>query len=199
MTIASRARFVALNILAPLALSWVTIGSLQALFHGESRPARHREFGTYGPLTLRLRLPGTHAGIEEPVVTVGRAGNATFVYLRLLPGSRAKVGIEFWGLSAAESREFAVSSPDALITVQASFPALYPAAGSPGWGLVSGPEQRRLLSGYLVAVDGEVRLRGPVAYEEPPRSPVYVGRNPLGGSYVSDYFTGTVVEAWHDF
>ena len=37
------------------------------------------------------------------------------------------------------------------------------------------------------------RLKGAVAYEQPRRAPVYVGYNPIGGSFVSDKFTGVVL------
>jgi hypothetical protein len=198
LTFASRARFAAANILLPLGLSWVLISSLQAHFF-TGPPTWSRDFGSYGPMTLKLQLPGTHAGIEEPVLTVGRPGQATFVYIRLLSSARARVGIEFWGLTAYESPPFRIPSQDAQITVEASFPALFPKMGSADWGSVSNFEQKHILSEFIVSVDGVVRVRGPVNYDEPPRLPVYLGRNPLGGSLVSDFFTGKVLEAWHEY
>lgn len=199
MKLTSQARFVAVNVLAPLTLSWVLISSLEAHFRGGPPPVWSRDFSSYGPMKLRLQLPGTHAGIEEPILTVGSPGKATFVYIRLLNDSHAKVGIEFWGLSATESPAFKLPSQDATITVEVSFPALFPVKGSEDWRAVSEAEQQRLLSLYVVAVDGAVRLKGPVSYDEPARANIYLGQNPLGGSLVSDYFTGKVLAAWHDY
>jgi hypothetical protein len=199
MKFASRARFALINFLAPLALSWLLISSLQARFFSGPRPIWSRDFGSYGPLTLKLQLPGTNAGIEEPLLTVGHPGKATFVYLRILSGARARIGIEFWGYGAIESPPFDIPAQDAQITVEASFPALFPGKGSADWGAVSEAEQRHLLSQFIVAVNGVARVRGPITYDEPPRDPIYLGRNPLGGSAVSDYFTGKVVAAWHEY
>lgn len=199
MKLASRVRFALVNFLAPLALSWLLVSSLEARFFSGPPPVWSRAFGSYGPLTLRLQLPGTSAGIEEPVLTVGHPGKATFVYLRLMSGARARVGIEFWGFGAMESAPFELPSQDAQITLEVSFPALFPKLGSADWGAVSPMEQRHLLSEYVVAVNGAPRLRGPISYDEPSRDPIYLGRNPLGGSAVSDYFTGKVLAAWHEY
>lgn len=199
MKLASRVRFAVMNILIPLGLSWVLISSIEAHYFSGPPPIWSRDFGSYGPLTLRLQLPGTSAGIEEPILTVGRAGQATFVYIRLLSGARARVGIEFWGYGATESEPFKIPSQDAQITVVASFPALFPKTGSPDWGMRSEFEQQHLQSMYVIAVDGVVRVKGPVKYDEPSRSPIYLGRNPLGGSLVSDVFTGKILAAWHQY
>jgi hypothetical protein len=196
---ASRARFAALNILMPLGLSWILVSSIQAHFYGGPPQIWSRNSGTFGPVTLRLQLPGTAAGIEEPILTVGRVGQATFVYIRLLNEAHARVGMEFWGNGAVESPPFEIPSQDAQITIKTSFPALFPERGSRDWGAVSETEQQHLLSKYFVAVDGVVRIEGPIRYDEPPRSPVYLGQNPLGGSLVSNVFTGKVLAARYDY
>jgi hypothetical protein len=36
-------------------------------------------------------------------------------------------------------------------------------------------------------------LKGAVTYDQPRRAPIYVGYNPIGGSIVSDKFTGVVL------
>ena len=199
MKLASRARFAAVNILAPLALSWLLISTVQALFFDPTPRVWNRDVGSFGPLTLKLQLSGAAGGTAEPIVTMGRAGQATLVYIRMLGGHQAKVGIEFWGNSAAESPPFEVPPSGAQVTVEASFPALFPARGSRDWGAVSDAEQRHLLSQYVVAVDRVARVSGPVSYEQPPNSPIYLGKNPLGGSIVSGVYTGKVVAAWHEY
>ena len=45
----------------------------------------------------------------------------------------------------------------------------------------------------MIAVDGKIRLKGPVAYDQATHAPFYVGSNPIGGSLVSDRFTGSVI------
>jgi len=199
MKLASRARFAVINILAPLGLSWVLVSSVNAHFFDHTPPIWSRDVASYGPITLRLQLPGASGGTAEPILAVGRTGQATFVYIRRLSEGRAKVGIEFWGYGAMESPPFKVPSQDAQVTIEASFPALFPSSGSPDWGAVSDFEQRHLLSQYVVTVDGVARVSGPVRYDEPPHSPIYLGQNPLGGSVVSDVFTGKVLAAWHEY
>jgi hypothetical protein len=192
-------RYAALNVVLPLLLAWGLVRSLQTHYYPPDPGLFTREGGSFGPVTLVLQLPGTSAGIEEPLITVGRPGNATFVFIRLLPDARARVGIEFWGVNSLESATFKLTSQSAQINLTVSIPALFPKLGAPEWKSVSEPEQRRLLSEFIVAMDGVVQLKGPTSYNEPPDSPVYIGKNPIGGSFVSDRFSGTVLAHWREY
>jgi hypothetical protein len=199
MKVPSRARFVAINIVAPLALSWLLISRVQARYFDAAPRVWSRDVGSFGPLTLKLQLSGASGGTAEPILTMGRAGQATLVFIRMLSDRRAKVGIEFWGNGAVESPPFEIPPAGAQVTVEASFPALFPVRGSLDWGAVSDAEQRHLLSRYVVAVDHVARVSGPVNYEQPANSPIYLGANPLGGSIVCGIYSGKVLAAWHEY
>jgi hypothetical protein len=172
----------------PLALAWGLIVFLHANFVS---PRLIEEY--HGLVKLRLKLPGTAEGIEEPLLTVGKAGEATFVYIRILKHAQARVGIEFWGYTAMESDPFPLPAQDAEINLVTSFPALFRKIGDRGWSSVPEAEQRRLRSHYFVAVDGVLRLSGPIDHAQAPDAPIYLGENPIGGSFVSEVFTGRVI------
>jgi hypothetical protein len=178
----------------PFALSWVLI-----FFYYEryGRPDPRFEAVnsvSYGPIRLKLKLPGTEAGIPEPLVVCGRVGNASLIYIRLLKNARAKVGVEFWGLAAYESQEFVLPAADAQIDFNCAVPAFFPKEGDSAWQTTSAADQRLRSHRYTIEVDGIVRLEGVVDYDQPPGSPLYVGSNPLGGSLVSDLFTGKILK-----
>jgi hypothetical protein len=147
----------------------------------------------YGHVRLKVRLPGTLGGIPEPLLVCGSPGKAALIYIRRLEGARAKVGVEFWGLGAYEGEAFALPAPDAVIDVSCYLPAFFPKEGDPYWGDLSPGLQWLRRSDYIIAVDGVIRLKGPVSYEQPRRPPLYVGYNPIGGSFVSDKFSGVVL------
>jgi hypothetical protein len=148
---------------------------------------------SFGPVSLKLKLPGTAGRIPEPILVCGNPGRASLVYIRLLRNARAKVGVEFWGLGAYESDEFALPSASATIVLTCSLPALFPAKGSGWWKATPAAEQERLRHEYSLGVDGVVRLKGSVEYLQPDDSPIYFGVNPIGGSLVSERFTGSIL------
>ena len=192
-------RAATLNVLLPLALAAALTRALHVRLHaGDVREAVAAP-PSLGPVTLHLRLPGTHAGIPEPLVCCGQVGNAAMVFIRLLPHSQARVGVEFWGLELYQGEVFAVPAPDAVIDVTCAVPALFPPEGDAAWGEITTVAQRRRLSEYIIAVNGTTRLKGSVTYREPPGSPVYYGANPMGGSFVSSLFTGTILHVRRTF
>ena len=89
-------RGVALGVALPILLAWAITHALHrrpqavAVAAKEPPPA----LSGYGQLRLRLKLPGTNAGIAEPLISCGVAGDASLVFIKLLPKSRAKVGVE---------------------------------------------------------------------------------------------------------
>jgi len=180
---------VAIPILAAWLLTRVLHDRLQ--LHSEG-PA---EANSYGPVRLRLKLPGTAAGIPEPLVACGVTGNASVVYIRLLGKGHAKVGVDFWGQRADQSPEFPIPADDAVIDVVCYLPAFFPPEANSYWAAFSPEFRRNRRSEYYIEVDGVVRLKASVAYAQAEHSPIYYGENPLGGSLVSDRFTGTVLEA----
>jgi hypothetical protein len=181
------------NVVAPILLAWLVT---RGLFENVSRfdrqfAAYHRD--AFGPIRMRLKLPGTNAGIPEPLLTCGRAGDASIAYIRLLPHGLAKVGVDFWGLRSDESEEFRLPAPDAEIEVDLYFPWLFPNVGDSDWGSLGPGFQRVRHSEYVITVDRVARLRAPVTYDLPKHFSIEYGENPIGGSLVSDRFTGTVL------
>ncbi len=180
-----------LNVALPALLGWVLAVQLHSRLEPESNFAAPQR--GYGHVQMRLRLPGTAGGIPEPLVVCGVPGKATLVYIRLLSRARAKVGVEFWGIAAFESDVFALPAADAQIDVDCFIPALFPAEGSRRWGGVP-PEIQALRRGqYRIRVGGVTRLEGRLSYGQPDRPTFYLGRNPLGGSIVSDFLTAKIL------
>lgn len=189
-------RIALLGILLPLGASWASMYSLYGLYFPSIWSRKNAQFGA---LTMRLRLPGTAAGIEEPLIAVGRPGEATFAFIRLLPHGRAKVGVEFWGRASFEGPEFDLPAQDGEVTISVAVPTLYPLPDDEAWRDVSETEQKHLLSEFLISVDHMPRLIGPISYHQTIHEPVYVGYNPLGGSLVSDRLTATILADWRQF
>lgn len=193
-SIISRAfRAVAVNIIVPVLLAWFLTRALHKHLHPSDVRDSAASRNAYGQISLKLKLPGTHAGIPEPLISCGRIGNASLVFIRLLPNSRANVGIDFWGVELAQSPDFALPAMDAEIDVICALPAFFPAEGDVEWAGITGRAQQRRRSEYIIAVNGTTRLRGSIRYVEPPHSPIYFGVNPLGGSFVSSAFTGAIL------
>jgi hypothetical protein len=186
-------RDLALGVGAPILLAWVLAHALHRRLYPQNVRVSEVSNNTYGKVRLRLKLPGTSAGIPEPLISCGITGNASLVFIRLLPKNRAKVGVEFWGLELDQGEEFALPAADAEIDVACDLPALYPGEGETSWGSTP-PEVQKLRSHeYVIAVNGVARLRGSVTYTQAPHSPLYFGANPLGGSFVSNSFTGKIL------
>lgn len=181
------------DFILPLTFAWVAVILFHARFAPVDTTLLAPKGSAFGAITMRLKLPGTWAGIEEPILSCGTSGNATFVYIRIFYHSKAKVGIEFWGLGAYESPEFDLPAQDAEVDFASSFPALFPDFGSPEWQAMSPAQEQHLLHTYVITVNGIVRLRGSITYKQPQHSPVYLGRNTLGGSLVSSAFTGSIL------
>ena len=150
---------------------------------------------SYGTISVRFKLPGTSAGIPEPLLTVGKQGNASIVYIRLINRARAKVGVQFVGLQPIEGDVFNLPAMDAEIEVTFFLPALFAPMGDPAWGGMPPPLQEIRKKRFYILVDNVVRAKGPIDYVQPAHAPVYVGENPVGGSYVTDRFSGTVLAA----
>ena len=186
-------RSTVINIIVPVLLAWVCVSATRHFLVSDSSADLREKEPAYGPVRLRIKLPGTAGGIPEPLFVFGEPGKAALVYIRLLKHARAKVGVEFWGLGAYESETFDLPAADATIDVSCYLPVFFPEVGDSYWGSLSEPFQRLRRSTYLIAVNGVERLKGPVRYDQAAHAPFYIGSNPIGGSLVSDRFTGAVL------
>ena len=182
-----------LEILIPILAAWTIVSYIPKSYYPKNPDASRMRPGSYGPVKMRLRLPGTAAGIPEPVLSCGRAGKASLIYVRLLKNARAKVGIDFWGLTSVESKEFQLPASDAEIEFDCSIPAFHCWRDDPDWEDMTPARRERLRGEYVIAVNGAVQLKGTVNYPQEAHAQVFIGVNPLGGSLVSDIFTGSVV------
>jgi hypothetical protein len=113
----------------PILLAWLLANALQNRLHpSDDRHVTPNGDG-FGPISIKISLPGTIGGLPEPLLVCGRTGNAELVYIRILANSKARVGVEFWGLGANESDTFDLPSMDAVLHVKCYLPALFPKEG----------------------------------------------------------------------
>ena len=183
------------TLVLPVALAWGFVHFLHGRLHRGDIREVPAIAAAPGPITLRVKLPGHHAGIAEPIVVLGRSGQAVMVYLKLFPHNQVRIGIEFWGRRSDESALFSVPCAEAQLAITCFLPALFPPEGDPQWGGVPARLQTLRRTRYYLTVDRVVRLTAPVDYPMDPHPNLYLGLNPLGGSIVSDRFTGSILNA----
>lgn len=184
----------AANFGAPILLAWVLAGIFYHFVHGPKEHAQALQSTGYGPITLRILPPGPNSGVAEPLIACGVSGNATLVYLRIVDGGNAVVGVDFWGVGTFDGNAFPLPATGSPIEVTCFLPALYPNEGDRYWGSLSPDIQRQRRSEFLIKVDGIERLKGRIEYDQPPHPPVYVGENPVGSSEASEHFTGKILD-----
>jgi hypothetical protein len=186
-------RYLLLNIVLPAVLAVAGAQYLHRYVYRKDIRGTVAEHNSFGPVELQLTLPATHAGVAEPLIVCGNAGNASLMFIKLLADGRGRIGIEFWGRELTEGDEFDLPPPGSEVTLRCELPAFYPDVGSSKWRNIPSDQQQALKRHYRVAVDGIVRLTGVTDYAEPLHAPIYLGANPLGGSFVSDRFSGTIL------
>jgi hypothetical protein len=148
----------------------------------------------FGPVQIRLRLPGHAANRPEPLLVVGAPGEAVLGYVMMVEPGLARFGVEIWGLGAWEGEPVRLAL-DREHDVEFSFGSLYPSLGSPDWGGLSAGEQRRLKRNVEIKVNGRrafAREATTPEFSDPALS-LAVGRNPVGGSHVLEAFSGTIL------
>jgi hypothetical protein len=148
-----------------------------------------------GALQMTIRLPGTCAGIPEPLLTCGEPGKAVFVYIRIVGKTRVLIGVDIWGQPPVEGPEFSVPSSQAQLNVIYCLPVFFPDEKDFRWNTRDVQTRRQLLTSVIVKVDGVERISVGINYPMAAQPPIYIGANPIGGSVVSDFFTGTVVQS----
>jgi hypothetical protein len=146
-----------------------------------------------------IRLPGTCAGIPEPLLTCGEPEKAVFIYIRIVGKTRALIGMDIWGHPPAEGPEFSVPSPQSQLKVICFLPVFFPDEKDSRWGTRDVETRRQLRESVKVEIDGVERLSVPMNYPLAERPPIYIGANPIGGGLVSDFFTGTVAQSSQSF
>ena len=182
--------------LAPILLGYV----LTTVLHSRIYPALPAPVaavalsnGGPGAVHLRLKLAGTSPGIPEPIFTGGVSGHAMEFFIRVLPGDKATLGADLWGLSAIESKPFDLSDLDEEMDVVLSLPMLLPPDSDPIWAGLTERAHQFWKSHLIVQQNGKCVLFSDKKYPMPANSPIYYGLNPLGGSIVSDRYTGKIL------
>ncbi|HVT73220.1 MAG TPA: DUF2079 domain-containing protein [Lacunisphaera sp.] len=180
--------------------NFVRSGSAVARFSGELLEVRRGGYppmtaaGTrhFGAVRLEVELPAAGTGEAEPLVVVGVQGEATLGYVRLLPDGKIKVGADFWSIGAFESEPVEVDRTKP-VEITYSFPVFYPAPGDARWGGVAAGEQQRLRSRLQIRINGALAEDRAVAAPVPREPLLAIGRNPVGGSVVTERFSGRVL------
>jgi len=147
----------------------------------------------FGAVRMVVWLPAAAAGTPEPLLVVGVPNHAALGYVRVLPGGKVKLGAEFWGVGAYESEELAAPS-DMPTEIVLHLPALYPPVGDPRWGAVPRDVQVARRSRMALLLNGRVVLEREVRETPVPPAPVAFGKNPVGGSWVGEKFTGRLIQ-----
>jgi len=147
----------------------------------------------FGAARMVVWLPAAAAGVPEPLLVVGSAGQATLGYVRVLPGGQVRLGTEFWGVGVAESDAVA-APPEVATEIVFHFPALYPPVGDARWGAVPRAEQEARRARVTILLNGRVVLDQEAKATAAPSSPVVFGKNPVGGSWVGERFTGRLMQ-----
>ncbi len=151
----------------------------------------------YGMLELTLRLRTLHGNVAEPLVVLGEAGRAVFVFVRPVGLRQVRLGVEVWGVGAWETEPLPTQAPERDI-VTVSLPAFYPAAdNAAAWRGVPAERRDRALSHLVVQWNGQTVLVQGTALSTMDPNSLSVGENRIGGSVVSDRFTGEVESIRH--
>lgn len=156
-------------------------------------PTVSAESADRGAVRCLVQLPAHAGGVPEPLVTAGVTGRATLAFVRVLPDDKIKVGVEVWGVGAWESDVLAADSRHPVELVF-SCPSFLPPTGDPWWASLDDEARARIRGRIRVAVDGRVVLDVEANDVTPPGSALIYGRNPAGGSLVTDRFTGTFLQ-----
>jgi hypothetical protein len=178
----------------PILLAWLLANALHHHLHPSDAGPVAPNGDRFGPISIKIGLPGTIGALPQPLLVCGRTGDAELVYIRILANRKARVGVEFWGLRADESAPFDLPSMDAVLDIKCYLPAFFPQEGDDYWRPLPASIQRSRRTQYFILVDKVVRLKGALKYDLRPHSPIYFGENPLGGSLVADRFAGTVLQ-----
>ncbi|HTL67624.1 MAG TPA: hypothetical protein VL200_08180 [Lacunisphaera sp.] len=183
-----------INVIVPVGLAVAGALTLHhRIYAGDIRETEeHRN--AFGAVRVRIKLPGLSANVDEPILICGRVGSASLIFIRLVSPTRARVGVEFWGRELSQGDEFPLAAPDAVLELKCYVPAFFPEPGARAWKRTDPATQKKRTSSYEIWVNGQLRLAGATDYRQPPHSGFYLGVNPLGGSFVSARFSGTILD-----
>ena len=148
--------------------------------------------GTYGAVELTLVLPAAGPGVPEPLVVAGIPGRGVLGFIKNLADGTHEFGVEVWSVGAWASGPVRVRAGRTTKVVY-SFGSLFPPPGAPAWGTTPLDRQRALKDEIRITVDGAEVFAAKRRTPDFDHVPLYVGVNPIGGSYVGARFSGEML------
>ena len=155
----------------------VVLCALGALLWLRIRSGRVAYRGDAGPMRVEFTLPYGLAGQSQPLLTTGRAGAGTIVFVTYLDPHHVRLGADVWG-SQFQSAPIEVDYR-ALQSLVVSDTALFPLS-DPGVRALANADIERLRGELLVELNGKIVIQEPCnAYETKP-SEVLTGETSFG-------------------
>jgi hypothetical protein len=141
-----------------------------------------------GPVRMEVEFPSDRRGLSEPLLTVGIAGRADFIYIRYEDDRHVRIGFDHWGTGGAISLPVEVdyNRPHNLVICAGAL--LPPDIGSDP----TASDLAELRKRVVVMIDGRQALNLPMPTYDSPRATISLGTNIVGGSTTTGRFTGII-------
>jgi hypothetical protein len=143
-----------------------------------------------GPLHVRFMLPQGYWGRQQPLVSTGRLGTGTLVFVTYVDPRHIRLSAEIWGsLYASEPIAVDYDAPqDMVVNESGLYPLDHPVVKALGTESRDG-----VRSDFVVILNGRTVLFEPRTAFESTVSEVRVGSNPIGSSYAQPEFSGRIL------
>lgn len=148
----------------------------------------------YGAIKLRLTPPIPTGGQPEPLVVLGKEGRAVLGFLLPLPDGQVRLGVEVWGVGVRLTGPLRLRGDD-NDEVIFEFGTLFPPAGADEWGRVPPSVQAERKRDIVIRLNGCQVLQEAMPTPELGPTTMAVGKNPAGGSYVGEVYSGRILVA----
>ncbi|MFA5058425.1 MAG: hypothetical protein WC485_09950, partial [Opitutaceae bacterium] len=171
---------------------WQLLGAATAVIIGASAwHLRSAYLRAVGPIRITLLLPSDQPGRRQPVLTTGRAGAGTIVFLEYYDEDHVRVGAEIWG-KLYESDPLPVDywqEQEIVVSSSAHYPLDHPRVRA-----LNPLTLARRRGELRVELNGRTALLVPRPAFESTLSEVTVGETRIGGSNTDARFTGTILK-----
>lgn len=172
---------------------WLPLFCLAAVLGAAKYFWRQRSayLASIGPVRLHLLLPLRQTGLSEPILTTGKTGAGTTVFVTYADAEHVRIGADIWGsLYQTEPLEVDYFEPHEIV-INSS--ALYP-LDHPRVAALRPEDRERLRHDFRVELDGKaVITQQRLAYESSVAQ-VTVGQALIGGSLTQRQFRGEILE-----
>jgi hypothetical protein len=159
-----------------VAIAAVAIGLAAAM--AAVRGIRNRHW-----VRLTLVLPDPQPALAEPLLVLGRTGEADLIYLRYADATHLRVGYDHWGRGGPVSALIR-HVPGEPVRVEIHSPGL--PTRWPAFGADAGAASTEVI------VDGRTVLSGELPCYPNSGREVAIGRNGIGASSCGDHFSGRI-------